>query len=32
MKQRRLAEVCILSAIHLLASIQKLNRRHKSPL
>ena len=31
-KQRRLAEVRILPAIHLLASIQKLNRRHKSPL
>src|ERR1035438_7822366 len=32
MKQRRLTEVCVLSAIHLLASIQKLNRRHKPPL
>src|SRR5580698_3434426 len=32
MKQCCLAEVCILPAIHLLASVQKLNRRHKSPL
>jgi len=32
MKQRRFAEVCVLSTIHLFARIQKLNRRHNSPL
>ena len=32
MEQRNLAEVRLLSAIHLLACIQELNHRHKSPL